>query len=293
MKLRTILIFSLLTVISLISRAQTTERLFPYPEIPEELVTLQDRTGYLVDHFWDRCDFNTVFSSKSRLESAFADYVVFLRHAPREKTLASLDNLLKKLEKNPDGLLYMTELAENYMYSDTAALLSDEAYLPFVKAVAQNKKISKANKLRYARQADILSTNTPGSPAPSLPYITREGVKSNLDNDSAKILVVYFNDPECGDCRMARARLNANPAANELIKNGVLKIVAITPDDATDLWRKEAESYPKTWTVAAAPDAYDLYDIRAIPSFYLIDNQHRIAAKNVTLEALVNFLNSI
>ncbi len=293
MKLQTILIISFLSIFSLISRAQNSERLFPYPEIPSELVTLQDRTGYLVDHFWERCDFNTALSSKARFQSAFADYVVFMRHAPREKTLASIDNLLKKLEKNPDGLLFIAELAENYMYSDTASLASDEAYLPFVKAVADNKKISKANKLRYARQADILSTNQPGSPAPSLPYVTREGVSNNLDNDTAKILVVYFNDPDCSDCRMARARLNANPTANELIKNGVLKVVAITPDDATDLWRKEAEAYPKTWTVAASSDAYDLYDIRAIPSFYIIDDQHRIAAKNVTIDALVNFINSL
>ena len=289
MKPRFFLIISLLLLSLSSLRAQLPERYFPYPEIPAEYVTLQERTAYLVDHFWERCDFNTAFSAKAKMAQAFDDYVQFLRHAPRENSLASINNLLTRLEKNPDGLLFITQLAENHMYSDSADLASDETYLPFVKAVAANKRISKADKQKYALQADILSANAPGNVAPSLDYVTPSGQKCNLDNDTAKIVVVFFNDPDNLDCRLARARINSNAVANDLIEAGVMKIVAITPGDPTDLWRSQTEAYPKNWTVGAAPSAFDKYDIRNIPSFYIIDDQHRIAAKNVSTEALINF----
>ena len=64
------LIYSIFTAVALIfsigtkASAQTDNTLFTYPQAPDELTTLYQRCNYLVDHFWDRCNYSTAFLNK-------------------------------------------------------------------------------------------------------------------------------------------------------------------------------------------------------------------------------------
>ncbi|MBD5308570.1 MAG: DUF5106 domain-containing protein [Bacteroides sp.] len=283
-----LLLFSLLT-----ANAQTEQRYFPYPEIPDELITLQERSDYLLDHFWDKCNLESAFSNKAEMATAFDHYCTFIPLGSREKAIASITSLLKKLEKQPADLVFVAQLAEKNFYSDSTNVVSDEAFLPFATAVAINKKADKANKLRFARLANILRNNLEGETVNDLPYTTSDGRASSLAADSATITLIYFNDPDCEDCRLARARLDANLTANKLIESGDLKIIAITPDEATPEWVEAVKSYPEKWDVTAMPNAYDLLDIRHVPSFYILDNEHRIRYKNVGIDYIINLLSRI
>lgn len=283
-----LLLFSLLT-----ANAQTEQRYFPYPEIPDELTTLQERSDYLLDHFWDKCNLQSAFSNKAEMANAFDQYCTFIPLGSRDKALESIMALLKKLEKQPADLVFIAELAEKNFYSDSTDVVSDEAFLPFAAAVAINKKADKASKLRFARLANILRNNIEGETVSDLPYTTFDGRNSSLAADSAKITLIYFNDPDCDDCRLARTRLDANLTANTLLESGDLKIIAITPDEATPEWLEAAKSYPAKWDVTAMPNAYDLLDIRRVPSFYILDNKHRIRYKNIGIDHIINLLSRI
>ncbi len=286
-----LVIFLTLSILS--ARADEPERYFPYPNIPESLNSLQTRSDYLLEHFWDACNLQTAFSAKAKMAQAFADYATFIPLGSREVALSSIDKLLKKLEKQPNDLVFIAELAEDHFYGDSAEVVSDEAFLPFAKAVAANKKVDKANKLRFARKAKILENNLNGSVFPELPYITREGENASLPVDTSKVTIVYINDPDCDDCRLARIRLDANLTANKLIDAGLLRILSVTPDEPTDGWKEAVAKYPEKWTVAAAPDGYDILDIRYIPSFYILDEHNKIVHKNLNIEALIQILSNL
>ena len=72
----------------------------------------------------------------------------------------------------------------------------------------------------------------------------------------------------------------------DLIEQGRLKILVLYPDEDLVAWRQHLGDYPSQWI-----NAYDkgmkitsqrLYDLKAIPSLYLLDENKRVLAKDVS-----------
>ncbi len=273
---------------------QQTDTYFPYPIVPDSISTLQGRTDYLLEHFWDFCDFKKAFSSRPRMAGAFKDYLSFMPHASAKQAHRSVARLLKTLEKQPDDLLFIARKAEEYIHSDTAEIYSDELYLPFAVAVSSNKRIDKAVREQFEHQARILSGSQVGMPAPSFNYTDRSGSPGVFAADStAEVTILFFNDPDCMDCTIARSRLHADIRATNFIKDGVMRVVAITPGEADEAWKQMAESYPAEWTVGAAPDVDEIYDIPSTPTFYVIDDNNKIALKRIDINTLLNLISRL
>ena len=287
MKLKALLLGLLLSLgISFGAKADTY---FQYPLIPDSINIFQSRCDYLARHFWDFCDMKKAFSAKSRMAEEFKVYISILKNATPDSAIASVVRFNKQLEKQPADQLFMAECAENLLYGDTAEVWIDELYLPFAHAIASNKRIDKASKARFAHQEKILKNSLVRFPAPSIPYTTREGASGNLDNDSAQVVVVFFNDPDCEDCNMARIRLDADISMTELIQEGKAKVVSISPTDPTPEWKEAVSSYPSTWVVAASPDADMNIDLRAgTPEFYILDRKHNIHFKHLGINQVLD-----
>ncbi len=269
--------------------------LFPVPTVPSDLTSLQDRSDYVIAHYWDHCNVKSILSAQQKFADAFDTYVNLLPLGTRRTVIRSIYNLLSQLEKNPKELLFVAEQAEAQLYSDSAKVKSDEAYIPFARAVAENKKIGRAEKARFAEQVRILMESNIGMPAPALEFTNGEGVRTTLKEaaDTASYTILYFNDPDCVDCIIARGRLAANHTVNDLIGKGLLKIVAITPDEPTEEWRSQVARYPANWTVGAAPDAHSIYDIRSTPTFYIIDREHKIVSKDTPIDDIIRLFNNM
>lgn len=282
------LLFSVIAYVLVIFSVKAEDTYFPYPQPPEDLVTLSQRSNYLIEHFWDRCNFKSAFSSRERFKSAFCDYVSFMPYANPDTIHISIDNLLDKVKKKPENLLTLAQIAEETLYSDSAMFWSDELYLPFAQAVVDAKKISKTDKARFAHQVTILSGSQVGMKAPNLELITPQGESVMLDSISAQHIILFFNDPECTDCNIVKARLAANLEANNLISAGILKIVCVYPGEADNEWKEIASQYPQNWIVGASGEADLLYDMRVIPSLYYLDAQHKIAVKNMIIDNVLN-----
>ena len=126
--------------------AQKNADIFPVPSAPADLTSLQERSDYVISHFWDHCNVKSILSSQKKFADAFDTYVNLLPLGSRRTVIRSIYNLLTQLEKHPKELLFVAEQADALLYSDTAKVKSDEAYLPFARAVAENKKVGRAEK---------------------------------------------------------------------------------------------------------------------------------------------------
>lgn len=266
------------------AKAQTPETYFPYPAVPDSMSTLTQRCDYLVEHFWDFCDLKKSFSSHQKMEQAFADYLSFMPHASKAAVLESLQKFFKKLEKQPNDLLFLVDCAEGQLMGDSAQYQSEELYLEFAKAAIANKRIDKARKARYQFQVDVLGATLPGMKAPDIAYTDRFGDQHTFAADTAEIVLLMISDPTCDDCKMARLRLDANIKANVLINRRIMKVVCLTADEFSPEWQEAVKDYPLLWTIGAAPDLDTTYDIKQYPSFYFIDDEHKIVIKNLNYD---------
>lgn len=293
------LIFGLLLTMSVCTGAKAqsaiaNEPYFPYPLVPDSIQAFQSRCDYLARHFWDFCELSKAFSARQKMANEFSVYLSILKNASADSALASVERLAKKLEKQPNDLLFLARQAEAKLYSDTAEAWVDGLYLPFAEAVVKHKKIDKASKSRFAHQATILKNTMMGGPAGPLPYTTREGATRNLSTDSAEVLVVFFNDPDCSDCDMARIRLDADISTTELINEGKVKIVAISLTEPNEEWKKSVANYPASWTVGANPDADLIYDLRSgTPNFYIIDRKHNVRFKHLQIDQMLDVMRQL
>lgn len=121
--------------------------LFEYPSAPEELSSLQDKSNYLVEHFWDSMDFKSSATvDQNALNDAFKVYSVPMRWAEKTRSLASADKLIEKISKNPTLLIQFTKAAETNLYSNRADVWIDEVYVKFLNALVKNKKIPESRK---------------------------------------------------------------------------------------------------------------------------------------------------
>jgi len=282
------LILGLLLCLS-ISIGAKADTYFPYPIVPDSIKILQNRCDYLARHFWDFCDLSKAFSAKSKMANEFSVYISILRNATTDSALASVERFTKAIEKQPKNQVFIAECAEKLLYGDSAEVWIDELYIPFADAVVNNRRVDKAVKARYAHQAEILKKSLMRGPAPSIPYTTRDGLQRNLDNDSAKVLIVFFNDPDCDDCNMARIRLDADISTTQLINEGIVRIVSISLSEPDEAWKQTVASYPATWTVGANPDADMQIDLRiGTPDFYIIDGNHKIRFKHLTIDQVLD-----
>ena len=97
-------------------------------------------------------------------------------------------------------------------------------------------------------------------------------------------------------CRDIMSEIESSPLLNALIDAEQLKVIAICPDGATEVWREKVATMPAGWIVAYDKDSqistYNLYDLRAIPSLYLLDSAKRVIIKDGTnvgyIEAVIS-----
>lgn len=262
---------------------------FQYPIVPDSISTLQGRCNYLADHFWDFCELSKAFSARAKMAQEFKVYLSILENASPEKGADALRAFMKRLDKQPKDQLYLANVAEGRIYSDTAEVWIDHLYLPVAETVGANKRLDKAEKARFARQAEVLRGSMAGGPVADIAYTTPDGSRRTLSSDSAAVIVVFFNDPDCSDCNMARIRLDADISTTQLIDEGRLKIVAISVADPDETWRKAAASFPATWSVGANPDADLQVDLRfGTPDFYVLDKKHNIRFKHLSIDQILD-----
>ena len=268
-----------------VTQAQT---LFPYPTVPESIEGLTPRSDYMMEHFWDRCDIKSAFSAVQRFRGAFTDYVDLMPFASGPAMETSVNAFLKEVARNPRNLLTVAEMAEELLYSDSARVHCDECYLPFAKAVASNKKISKAQKARFDYQAKVLSRSQVGMTAPDISFTNRDGQTQRLsDIPLGPYVLIFINDPSCEECAMARVRLQADYALNSLIDKGLIKVLSIYPGEYDSEWAEQAKDYSQRWIVGAAPDADEYFDMRQPPVFYYLNGKHIILSKSLAIDNLI------
>lgn len=282
-KIFSALLLSLALVLPVKAEVITIEPLFEYPVAPEEIVTLSDKSNWLMQHFWDNMDFKKKGAvNQSALNDAFKVYSLPMQWAEKAEVDKSVASLLDKIQKNPTLLLQFTKAAESSLYSERADIWIDEVYLKFLDAFLKNKKIPEIRKRRYERQMRQISNSLNGSIAPSFDFTTPTGTPGK-SQPIGVFTIIEFGDPDCDDCRHAKLRMETDVRFSSLVERGLVNVLFILPDPV-DGWQTKMTDYPANWVTGASDTVSDILDLRLTPSFYVIGKDGKIMAKNVSVD---------
>ena len=102
----------------------------------------------------------------------------------------------------------------------------------------------------------------------------------------ARLLLLYFNNPECHACREMKDALEALGIVREKIKNGALKILSVYTDKDVRVWSEHLKEYPAAWIQGRDEGEWlykhKVYDLSAIPTLYLLSKDKRVLLKDCT-----------
>lgn len=205
-----------------------------------------------------------------------------------------IDTLLSRSKLgSKEMFLGFMELAEKHLADPNSPLRNEECYIPFLEYAIKEGKIDEAYKERYSFQLRNALKNRVGTIANDFTYITREGTTGTLKSIKANYTLIYFNNPDCHDCkRVYNILAGDSPTLAHLVARGELAILALYPDESLTSWNKNKGIYPYNWIVARYARDIDRerYNIPAIPSTYLLDKNKKVIYKDAIIEAVESYL---
>lgn len=283
------------------AQAQTTvPDTFILPSIPEIMKDPEERAKYLVMHYWDRFDFSdrTLIERPNITEQAFVDYINILGYVPKEDADASLVYTLQKAEADTLMYVHFTELFEKYFYEPNSPFRNEEYYLPVLEEVVSSPLLKEEKRSRYEFQREMSNKNRIGDFANDLTYTVSSGQSFRLYDLRSEYTLLMFTNPGCSTCAAVMEHLSVSEELNRALAlnsptRTMLTVLALSPDNDLDEWLSHLPEIPTRWIYA-----YDksgeittkrLYDIKAIPTIYLLDKDKKVILKDTSIEMVESF----
>lgn len=258
------------------------------PVPPESLKRLDQRCNYIIYDYWNTFNPKSSFSSLSRLNHTLDTFFGLTPFATADTVHIAIDKLIDMVQKaRPQNLLELARQAEQLTYCDTARYASEELYYPFVKAIANNKKASGPERDRYLHQFRQLDNSRLGATVADFEFTRPDGTKGRLSDVGTGHILLFFYDPDCTDCSLAKARLDADISISNLIKHNILTVLAIYPGEPDKAWQASAASMPEGWVVGAYPDADRVFTLDNQPEIYYLDRTRKVQAKDCTTDNIL------
>lgn len=269
------------------SQTDTLTRLY-LPHIPVMMQTPELRASYLVAHYWDHVnwtDTNYVHHPEIT-EQGWANFIDLLKLVPSNEANAALQGVLTASETEPKCHRYLQQLAEKYLYDPNSPLRNEEYYIAVLDALIASSALTDAEKIRPRQQRELAQRNRLNTPAINFRYTLASGASDYLYNIPTDYTLIFFNNPGCHACGEVMDALKASQTINQAINCKTLTVLSVYPDEDVKGWKAFLPDYPTNWI-----NAYDkkqviqeknLYDLKAIPTLYLLDRQKKVLLKDTT-----------
>lgn len=268
------------------------EPLFEYPTAPESIESFRDKCNWVVENFWNGLDTKgTSAVDQRKLDDAFKVFATSSQYADKAKVGVAVEKLYKSIQKNPTLLVQMTKAAEDNIYNPNAEYLIDELYADILRAALKQKKFPKSRSARYQRQLTQLDNSMLGQTPAMFDFKRANGDPARYFPMATPTLI-FFGDPDCDDCRMAKLRMQSNVGFSKAVAEGRINVLYIIPD-ADEGWEAKVADVPAAWAAGASDTVADILDLRFSPDLYVIDGEGKIAAKHIGLAPAMNLILSL
>lgn len=281
------------------SATNPVKKTFTMVDVPAAILEPKERAIYLTKHYWDKFDFaDTAFISLPEVtEQALANYIDLFTYVPAETASEAIKSMMRKAEADSAMFAHFCELYEKYLYDPNSPMRNEEYYIPVLESILVSNKVGDVEKIRPQHQLDLALKNRVGHPATDFAYTLPSGASNKLYSIPSEYTILFFYNPDCSTCKEVRENIIASATIQKLQKLKKIKILALYPDEDIAAWQKYIPNIPAEWI-----NAYDnkqtiqekeIYDLKAIPTLYLLDKDKKVLLKDVTFEQMEAFLASV
>ncbi len=284
----------------------------PVPEPPAVMTEPAEASEYVISNYWNEflaktypCDSGIVNGVHAdEVEEAFGTYVTLMERACpigfARKAMAGFFDKVERFEAadtSSNVFEFFEKMVPKYLYDPNSPMRNEDLYLPYVSRLAVSEYSDPDLKPSYSFEAGMCSLNMIGSPAADFTFTDLCGKRHTLYSVKAGTTLLFFTNPGCNACKDIIGSLTSDGKISALVASGRLAVVNVYIDDELDKWREYASVYPKDWY-----NGYDqsyiirsdvTYNVRAIPSLYVLDSEKKVIMKDAPVEEVLPYLDNL
>ncbi|MEG1405122.1 MAG: DUF5106 domain-containing protein [Alistipes sp.] len=255
------------------------------PMLPPVQLEGDEVVDYMQMHYWDRFDFaDTLFLKRVDTTQMLEAYAAYVAHYLDARETSTLDSLMRKASVSRPMLEYFWMLGEKVLDDPNSPLRSSELYSAVLRAVLQSSFFDPWERIAPEHDLHMALQNRVGQPSNNFTYTLASGGRGTLHGVKSDYVLLFISNPDCPMCAQLQREISESPLLSELIERGDLKVVMIYTDEDLTVWRNHATDVPASWINGYDRDGVigenALYDLRAIPSIYLLDRAKRVLVKD-------------
>ena len=278
------------------NKAKTEVPVFPRVERPVTITDPQLMADFLTQHYWDKFDFtDTAFVAYPEvLEQALVDYFVVAPYASGDLGPQSMAKLIQQAQADTAIYRIFVERSEHYLWDPNSPYRNEGLFIPVLENMLASDKIDQATRIRSEYRLELARKNRPGMVANDFTYTLESGRTGKMSQLKAEYLLLFFNNPGCTACAEIIEHIRNSPIMNKLEAEERLTVLAVYPDEDLAEWRNYLSKMPREWINGYDPGTVikgeNLYDLKAIPTLYLLDKDKKVLLKDPTIAEVEGFL---
>ena len=268
---------------------------FPFPEIPATLTEAEARKAFLLTHYWEQFDFadTTLMNNRDVTEQGFVNFIALLADGatPEDLMRESLENWCAGFVGKEHARRVLTQTADDYLFNPNSPFYNEGLYGMYLEALLGKLPQTDAMRSAYRFKLELVRRNNVGDKATDFVYYLSDGTRHTLAATPVKNdrLLLMFYDPECESCHEVLLQMAADTALTEAVQTGKLSVLAVYTEGNDEVWRKALPDMPEGWMVGTDREAVKggaLYDLKAMPSLYLLDGKKTVLLKDAAYEKI-------
>ncbi|MFD2598334.1 DUF5106 domain-containing protein [Sphingobacterium corticis] len=247
-------------------------------------------------NYWEAYDFSdtTNFQTPDVGEQAVVDFLDLAQRSEYSNYVEAINNTFDRASKTPTALKYLLDNFERYLYDPNSPMYNEMLYFPVLAFVSKSNLFEEYERARFSERLNLLKRNNPGSKAANFSYQTPDGTKNDLYSQIEIPTLLFFYEPGCGGCADAIDKLHATPEVKSWVERGDVAILAIYATADQKSWEEYQPYIPSYCVNGINLDksiiGHNLYDLKASPTFYLLDGKKDVVLKDCSLEDAVQLL---
>ena len=271
------------------------ERGFQLPEVPVMLDTPEARATFVCEHYWDNFDFaDTAYIHLPDItEQAIVNFMDLMPRVPKELSEKAMVILYQKAAPYSPMLWHFWETMSRYWKDANSPVRNEEMFIRLCKSVESVPQVEEVLKQRASFARRLAEKNRVGQSAIDFIYTLASGKQGRMYGLKADYTLLFFYNPDCHTCMEIKNAMKQSSRLKEWVSSGKMKVLTLYPDEDVALWRGHLNELSNEWV-----NGYDkgqvlthelLYDLSAIPSFYLLDKDKKVLLKDVDWNQVMQF----
>jgi hypothetical protein len=298
--------FALLVVVALFScvkkkennsdESGTNKKLFILPKAPMMLTSPSDRDAFLALHYFDNFDFKdtTLIHLPDVGEQCIIDFIALLPKVSNNLRDSAIILAFKKASVELKMYSYFWKTLDRYLNDPNSPVRNEDLYISTCKSIMKLPKVDEVITSNAAFNLKQALKNRTGMQAANFRFTLESGKRMWMKDLKGKYTLLFFYEPDCHTCIETKAFMRQSGLLHNLIESSVITVLAFYPQDDKQLWLQRLPECSQDWVNGYDPDGYftekQPYNLRAFPTFYLLDKEKKVLLKDAPIETILEYL---